>query len=146
MEIDSGSHVSTLSKNDALRAKCKIEPSSRSVLGYSGTKIEILGECLVEFSYHDKHFRHNFLVVPSNKVNLLGRDICSKLGLQFCISNEYQSNSINDSVLNNFKDYLSPKFESCVSEEIELEVDPNAKPIFSRSRPIPIKLKDKVCD
>ena len=115
-------------------------------MGYSGTEIEILGECLVDFSYDGKGFRHKFLVVPCNKVNLLGRDICSKLGLQFCISNEYQSNNINDNVLSKFKDYLSPNFESCVSEEIELEVDPNAKPVFSRSRPIPIKLKDKVCN
>ena len=59
-------------------------------------------------------------------------------------SDQSYSNKLGDEVLSKFGDYLSPDFSSCVSEEVQLDVASDAKPIFSRSRAVPLKLKDKV--
>ena len=144
-EVDSGSHVSTISYNDAIRCRCNIDVCSTKVLGYSGNQVKTLGECFAEFSFNNNTFIHKFLIVESHRVNLIGRDICSLLNCSFSIPDKLEINNIYDKILGKFKDYLSPNFISCVTEKVELTViEKDVKPNFVRARPVPIKLKGKV--
>ena len=43
-----------------------------------------------------------------------------------------------------FRDYLSETFLSCVKDEVRQGIDENWKPKFSKTRPVPVKLKDAV--
>ena len=144
-EIDSGSHKSFISYSDAKRVGCNIVPSNDKVLGYSGAEIKILGEIDVKVLCNDSILNHSFLVVPCNKTNLLGRDLCVKLGLQFSTI-QASVNKVEQDILATFQGYLSPNFVSDVKETVNLEIEPNATPVFVRARPVPLKLKDKVKD
>ena len=77
-EIDCGSRVSTICHVDAARAGAVISPTKHRVLGYSGNAIKLCGETFVDVTYGHLKMRHKFLVVESNKVNLLSRDLSKK--------------------------------------------------------------------
>lgn len=141
-EIDSGSHISTLTKNDAMRVGAYVRPTTQRVIGYSGNNIDILGEAEVSFSFNNNDFIHVFYVVHPNRPNLLGRDICNKLRIEFSMPDERVTHSIGGSVLDEFQDYLSDSFESNVTQTVTLHVDEKAQPIFMKARPIPLRLRD----
>ena len=140
-EFDCGSGVSTLRLADAHRIEAAIIPSDKRMFGYGGFDIKTLGQTTVNFSYKGYHFKHTFVVVDSNCVNLFGRDLAHKLEMYLEIPNCVNNVS---SVLSEFKDYLSDDFQSNVIEEIKLEVDPNATPVFCKARTVPVRLKEAV--
>ena len=43
--------------------------------------VQLAGQTTVKLTYNDTFVTHTFLVVQSNKVNLLGRDLCTKLNI-----------------------------------------------------------------
>ena len=81
MELDTGSFVSTLKYDDAVRAGALIFPSDHKIMGYGGNPIKIIGKCSQNFSFQGKEFLHTFLIVESDRENLFGRDLCLKLDL-----------------------------------------------------------------
>jgi len=115
-------------------------------VSYSGNHIKLCGETTVNVNYHNASIVHTFLVVRSNSVNLLGRDLCSKLNIKLSVptDNDSQINSVKYDVLNKFKDYLSDDFQSNVKQTVKLDVLPNSKPVFTRARPVPVRLRDPV--
>ena len=145
-EIDSGSGVSTLRKNDAIRVGATITPAARKIFGYEGNDIPILGQTNLKFSFANIHFDHTFIVVNCNTVNLFGRDLAEKLKMKIVIPevNSENLNKINTSVLDNFKEYLSDDFQSCVTQEVNLNVSCDATPVFTKARSVPIRLKNAV--
>ena len=62
-ELDSGSHVSTLSYSDAMRVGGNVMPTSHKIIGYSGVSIELLGEIYTTVRFNGKSVVHNFPVV-----------------------------------------------------------------------------------
>lgn len=109
-------------------------------MAYNGKTIELFGETNLRVSYNDKIFTHKFLVVP-NKINLLGRDLCKQLGIKILLPD--QVNFTRD-IQSEFKEFLSDSYCSNVKETVQLEVDKNATPIYAKSRPVPVKLRDKL--
>ena len=136
--------MSTLKHEDVLKVKCHVRPTSRRVLGYSGAEVNVFGECTCQFVYDNIPIMHTFLVVSSKSTNLLGRDLCQKLGINFTVSDPTSINNLQETVFTQFADYLSDDYKSCVQAEVELELLPCYKPTFCRARPIPMKLQDKV--
>ena len=51
---------------------------------------------------------------------------------------------ISDDILNEFTDYFSEDYQSCVKDTVKLNILPGNDPVFCRARTIPIKLRDKV--
>ena len=142
-QLDSGASVSTLSQCDASKIKANIRPTTRQVHAYNGVPINVLGEANVLVTHNNVTFTHNFFVVVGNKVNLLGRDLCDRLKIQFVVPDLVHS--IDDSLLE-FKEYLSDAFMSNVSTPVKLEVSKDATPIFSKPRSVPVKLMDNLKD
>lgn len=146
-EIDSGAQISTLCYSDAIKAKAVINPTHRKVMGYSGNDVNLCGETKVLIAYNGFSFTHVFLVVQSNNVNLFGRDLCSKMNISVTLPsyNSYcKVHSVQDKIVNQFSDYLSDDFQSCVKETVKLDVSREAKPKFCKARPVPLRLKDAV--
>ena len=81
-ELDSGSHVSTIQKSDAIRMGGMITPTKYKIVGYSGNEINLTGEIDLNIEYCGKSLRHTFLVVNSGSVNLFGRDLFSKFEMK----------------------------------------------------------------
>ena len=146
-EIDSGSGLSTLRYADAKRVGATVTPTQHRIVGYSGGEIHLCGEATTNFEVEDRTFHHKFLVVNSNKINLLGRDLCRKLNIQFTIPSKTQTNAIHSvqhKSLIQFKDYLSSNYKSNVKETVALKLTDEATPIFCKARTVPIRMRELV--
>ena len=114
-------------------------------MAYSGDEVKIIGEYKANFLYNNTFIQHSFLVVPCKNVNLMGRDLCQKIGINFTVDDPITVHNVQKTpVLQQFKDYLSPDFRSAVTSEVKIEVSSEYKPIFSKARPVPLKLQEKV--
>ena len=142
-QLDYGASVSTISYNDASKVKSVIKPTIFKVTAYNGAIIDLIGETHVQVVYENKTFTHKFQVVSGNKVNLIGRDYCETLGIKILLPNIV---NCTQGILSEFREYLSDSFKSNVTENVHLEVEPNAKPIYAKPMQVPIKLQDKLQD
>ena len=115
--------------------------------GYSNNSIKFLGEARLKFEFFGKKIRHKFLIVDNNNASLLGRDICSQLKFELAIANDSSKVfSVKNDVLKKYEKYLSDDFVSSVKKTVKLPIKPNSKPIFCKARPVPLRLKGKVCE
>lgn len=142
-QLDSGASISTISYYDASKVNSSICKSSKRVQAYNGDSVDLIGETMINVSYNDCNFLHKFFVVSNNKVNLLGRDLISKMHIQLLLPDTI--NSTND-VLSDFQDYLSDSFDPNIQETVHLDVMHNAIPTYSKARQVPIKLRDKLSE
>ena len=140
-QIDSGASISTLSYKDATKINAFIKPSTRQLLAYNGESVELLGETNVNVSFNNMSFCHTFYVVSKKNVNLLGRDMCNRLNVKFVLPDS--ANFTND-FLSDFVEYFDESYHSNVTDKVRLEVNSNAAPIFSKSRSIPVKLRENL--
>ena len=87
--------------------------------------------------------KHKFLVVKGSKNNLLGRDIFSKFKI-YVVFDHNRVASVSQSVIDEFSHYFSDNFKPCVSEQVHIELDKHAQPIFMKARQIPVRLRHAV--
>lgn len=127
-----------------MRINAGVNPTQHRVIGYSGTLVNVCGETTVNVQYNNDTFSHTFLVVNDNRVNLLGRDLCRKLKIKFLFPSNNCTEEVQCPVLAEFKEYLSPEFKACVKETVSLKVRSDAKPVFSKARSVPIRMKEPV--
>ena len=148
-ELDSGSTISTINHKIAHEVGAVVRPTVHRVLGYSGNAVQLCGETQLLINYNNKCFTHKFLVVKSNSVNLFGRDLFTKFNMHITVpsSHQYSYSTVHIpkySVLREFKDYISDDYVSNVKQTVKLNVLPNAKPVFSKSRSVPVRMKELV--
>ena len=145
-EIDTGSYVSTLCRNDALRANAVIRRTAHKALAYGGACIKLLGECNISINLNDNKIFHKFLVVDNGDVNLFGRDLCDLLDVKLSLPTNNVENIYNVSnfILNKYSNYLSDAFKSNIKEKVSLEILNDCKPVFSKARNVPVKMKNLV--
>ena len=143
-EIDSGSFISTLCYEDVIKLGATINNTNCKLKAYGGSQIEVIGETNLEVNYEGVKHEHKFIVVASSKINLFGRDLCTKFKVKLIFDETDTINHVKDNVLNKFEQYLSDDFTSNVKTKVHIDVLPGAKPIFQRARPVPIRLKEAV--
>ena len=113
MELDTGSHLSTINANELKKLpNITVKKTAKYAKGYGNSAIKFLGETELNFRYGKYVNKHKFYVVSKDSVSLLGRDICSKMNIKFDMANV---NTVQNSVLCKYKDYLSDDFKSCPS-------------------------------
>ena len=144
-QLDSGSDVTTIKHCDAVAVGAAITPTSNRVLGYSGDPISLVGQCTLKVSYKGLDVQQKFLVVKSNSVNLLGRDLCTKLNINILLPDDVSLvHSVSDNVLGQFRDYLSDDFQSQVKQTVHLQVLSDSPPVFCKARTVPVRMRDSV--
>ena len=136
-QLNSGATISTLKHSDARAINAHVIPSNKRLAAYNGGKIELLGEANVKVFYNNISVEHNFCIVDDTRINLLGRDLCTKFNMHFVTPDNVYSNR---EILSDFEDFLSESFRSNIKQTVHLDVKSSAIPIFSRSRPIPTKI------
>ena len=105
------------------------------------TPIDLVGDTNLRVTYNDRCFIHKFMVVSNNAVNLLGRDMCKKLGIKILLPDQLHS---VDDIQSQFKDFFDDSFQSNVNETVSLDVSASATPVFSKPRQVPLKMRDKL--
>ena len=68
-QLDNGSAISTITKDYCLEVGGVINPTRRTLVGYSGNKVELLGQASLVITYNIS-LTNTFLVAPSGTVNL----------------------------------------------------------------------------
>lgn len=147
MEIDSGSHLSTINTNQLNKIhNVSLLPTKKRAKGYGNQLIKFKGEVKVQVSFNDIKVTHTLLVVNDNHVSLLGRDLCSKLriNLSYPVTSDVSVNSVQCNILNKYSTYLSNDFKSNVNEKISFNINEDVRPIFCKARPVPVRLKELV--
>ena len=143
MQLDSGSDVSILSLSDVNKIQVPILKTQQRLMGYGGSPITLCGQIETNVTYDNKSVLHKFYVTDSNAVNLLGRDLCAKLGISILMPDNIHVNSI-DRLKSEFEHFLSDEFNSNVTETVNLKVLPDARPIFCKARTVPVRMKELV--
>ena len=144
-ELDTGSFVSTIRRVDVIKAGGTIIPTAEMAMAYGGARINFCGETKLNVRYNNSTKSHTFLVVDCKEVNLFGRDLCKLFNVQISLPNsDIRIHNTKQILLEKHTDYLADNYEPCVEETVSLNVLPNSRPIFSKARSVPVRMKDKV--
>ena len=96
-EVDTGSFISTINE-EKLKEMCNVQinPTTKRAIGYSKTPIKFKCETNLNIECNNINVSHTFLIVDSNSVSLLGRDLRSKLNIGICLSSdEHCTHAVN---------------------------------------------------
>ena len=103
----------------------------------------MIGEILCSIKYEDLVLDHKFLIAKGNKINLFGRDLLAKFNFHV-VKKSPQVNSVHNSIIDEFNDYLCDDYKSCINESVELNMPDDIKPVYMKARQVPLRLKDKL--
>lgn len=144
--VDSGSAVSVVNDRiyQAKFNKCQLKPSNINLYAYSGHNIEILGSFQPIVTCNEISKPLAILVVRGNGPAILGRDFMQIFNFTFAQLNEISTEETLESLLNRFAELFDGKLGKFKYNTINLNIEPNVKPIFCKPRPVPYAFRDTI--
>ena len=148
MEIDTGAAASVISEKTYKNAWVgEARPSllTTNVLlrTYSGERLNIRGEIKVDVQFRDKKAKLNLLVVVGNGPSLMGRDWISVLQPNFSVLRSSVDGSLQ-SLLDKHAVLFKEEVGRIRGVKVKIHVDPKARPLFFKPRPVPYALRARV--
>ena len=135
MEVDTGAARTIISEHtfNEIRKMGKLELKTSDVIlnSYSGHEIKVLGTCDVEVVYQDVQKPLTILL----ELKLNWREI-----------QQIQATEVSSlqSVLLKYNELFDSELGTLKGETAKIHVDPQAKPVFCRARPVPYAQRNKV--
>ncbi|GBP64245.1 Transposon Tf2-11 polyprotein [Eumeta japonica] len=154
-EVDSGSAVSAMS-NTFYTAHFKHQALSRingSLRCYDGSPITPRGSCSLSVTYRGRTKQIKFYIIDNGchvqPAPILGRDFMSEFNLgisemKYIDNPVIEETSVAKILMNTFPAVFSNKLGKLNKFKVQLQLKPDAKPIFFKPRPVPFALKPKV--
>ncbi|KAL1447864.1 hypothetical protein WDU94_005577 [Cyamophila willieti] len=155
-EVDSGAKFSLLSETEfnKLKLNVPIQQSNLAFRSYTGNVVQSLGKVSIHIQYEGKEMTGDLHIVPDGHDALLGRQWIRGLQIELNrIDRKTVSNSTSNSthLINSVEDIFQ-KFPNVFEEKIgcvpncqvQLQLRPNAKPVFTKERSVPYALQEKV--
>ena len=148
MELDTGSSCSIVNERTYQQLKPDISlNTSKTVLrGYTGHRIPVLGEAIVDVRYGSGEWWLPVIVTKGSGPNLLGRDWLGHVQLDW--KNVFSVSSGSRTIADKLKDQYPRVFEPGLGElknvKVRLDVDRTVHPKFFKPKPLPFALRDKV--
>ena len=149
MEADTGAAVSVISETTykELFPNLTLKEVPMGLKTYTGERIPVLGEVVVEVSYQEQNRQLSLIVVKGKGHNLFGRDWLMHFKLDWKI--------IGLTTLENAKarvDVLLKKYEEVFSSSrgamkqfsAKLNVKEDAHPIFLKPRSVPFAIREAI--
>ena len=149
MEVDTGAAVSVISETTykELFPNLTLKIVPMGLKTYTGEGIPVLGEVVVEVSYHEQNHQLSLIVVKGKGHNLFGRDWLMHFKLHW--------KTIGLTTLENAKarvDLLLKKYEEVFSSSrgamkhfsAKLNVKEDARPIFLKPRSVPFAIREAI--
>lgn len=148
-EIDSGSHVCTISDKMYREyfSKLPLKPNNLVLKVYTGAEIKPLGILQVPVKYESETKDIEFYVIVNGGPPLLGRNFLSVFNMQICKINycdSVVSNDIIESLYIKYNSVFSDQLGCFNKYKVSLPLRSDAKPVFFKNRPVPFALKDKI--
>ena len=149
MELDTGASCSIINESTykQLESAIKLQAPQSVLRTYTGHKIPVLGEAVVDVRYGSNEWWLPVIVTKGSGPNLLGRDWLSHIQLDwrsvFSVSTERPV-----PVVDRFKNQYPQVFEHGLGElrnvKVKLDVDRTVHPRFFKPRPLPFAIREKV--
>ncbi|UYV76203.1 K02A2.6-like [Cordylochernes scorpioides] len=151
-EYDTGSAYSLISESTRrffrLPNPCPADPLRVKLATYSGQPLPVLGTLDVPVQYQNSTQTLPLMVVGGEGPSLCGRNWMEALGI--LPTQPYKVDMIKvtennlPTQLHRYRDLFSPCYGVFKGVRARLLVDPEVKPRFFKSRPIPYALKEKI--
>ncbi|UYV66064.1 K02A2.6-like [Cordylochernes scorpioides] len=151
-EYDTGSAYSLISESTRrffrLPNPCPADPLRVKLATYSGQPLPVLGTLDVPVQYQNSTQTLPLMVVGGEGPSLCGRNWMEALGI--LPTQPYKVDMIKvtennlPTQLHRFRELFSPGYGVFKGVRARLLVDPEVKPRFFKSRPIPYALKEKI--
>ena len=154
MEVDTGSVVSIINENTytQILKDCALNPTSLKLLDYNKASVPLLGVTQVPITYKTQEESLPVVVTKGDHPNLLGRNWLTKLKLDWQEVTAYPRTEVNavsendplNEVLKTYDSVFRDGLGKIKHFKAHLHVQPDAKPVFMRPRPVPYALKPAV--
>ena len=147
MELDTGASVSLISEVTwrKLQPFCsKLQPSTVKLCTYTGEIISALGEVVVNMHYNNQQHEIRLVVVKGEGPCLLGRDWLQTFQVDWKEVHYATANPTLEDVVEKHSSLFSDELGKVVQHEARIHVEPEARPVFLKPRPVPYALREKV--
>ena len=115
-------------------------PSNNILRTYSRNIIKVIGEKIVKVQYGNQKYELPIMVVDGDRPSLLGRNWLIHIKLDWNTIFKVQS----DFPVDEYPDVFLGSFEKISGFQAHFQVKNNAVPKFSRARPVPYAIREKV--
>ena len=150
MEIDTGSGVTILSKQDydnMSLASRNLETSRLILKGYSGSELKCLGERTMQVNINGQTKEAIIRVVDCNGPSLLGRDLISMFTIPWQNIFKLSTNEDYNKLIDKYDDMFDNSKPGKIKDlKVKLHVKDDVVPIFKKARPVPYAIRDSYCD
>ncbi|UYV72132.1 K02A2.6-like [Cordylochernes scorpioides] len=152
LEYDTGSAYSLISDStrrfSRLPNPCPADPLRVKLGTYSGQPLKVFGTLDVPVQYQNSTQTLPLMVVGGEGPSLCGRNCMEALGILPTQPYKVDMNKVTENnlptQLHRFRELFKPGYGVFKGVRARLLVDPEMKPRFFKSRPIPYALKEKI--
>ncbi|XP_048255362.1 uncharacterized protein K02A2.6-like [Haliotis rufescens] len=152
MEFDTGAAVSTVSEKTLSHLQqgvknLTVTPTTKSYLGYTGNKLDLAGQVMVEVDFQGVTASLPLLVARGNRASLFGRNWIDVFDVDWNIIKHVTAKDSQSSlrtVLDKHPEVFKDGLGTFKGTKAKIYVDKNAQPIFHKARPVPYALKQKI--
>ena len=151
MEVDTGAAVSIISRSQQrqLLPNVPVLSSNIRLKTYTGERIDVIGELMVNISHHQQSESLPLIVVDEEGPPLIGRNWLRRINLDWkTIGVLRKTKSSSEQSLENLLSKHAQLFQdelgTIKSAQAKLYLKPDTKPKFFKPRPVPFALKTAV--
>ena len=159
MELDTGAAVSVISSTTKAKLFPQLKPESTSVIlaTYTGEKLSVLGQIMVDVKYGKLHKQLPLYVVKGDGPSLLGRNwlteitlnwkslkLMSITGTQATPEPQMSYKKQMEALLQTHKAVFQEELGEINTFEATLQLQPTATPKFCKARQVPFVLQTAV--
>ena len=148
MELDTGSSCSIINEHtyQQMNSAVKLSASKSVLRGYTGHKIPVLGEAVVDVRYGSNEWWLPVIVTKGSGPNLLGRDWLSHIQLDwknvFAVSTG--GATVAEKLKARYPEVFKPDLGELKNAKVKLDINRAVHPKFFKPRPLPFALREKV--
>ncbi|XP_065310651.1 uncharacterized protein [Dermacentor albipictus] len=145
MEVDSGASCSNVSEDtfrviERNRGEIPLQESGTTLVTWSKEALPLLGRATVLVEFKGRKAKLPLLVVKNRGNSLIGRNWFRPLGI--CLRGIEQVNA--EDVPSRFSEVFRRDLLGFNGPPVHIELKDDAPPVFLKSRPVPLALKDDV--
>ena len=146
MELDTGASSSIISQQTFAQIGHirELKPSTVRPTSYSGHEIKVLGTVDVEVSYEGVQKVLPLLIVEGTGPSLFGRNWLMHFRLNLQSVQQVQQKGDLELVLDKYNLVFEKGLGKLKGTTAKIHIDPQTKPIFCKTRPVPYAIRPKV--
>ena len=111
---------------------------------YTGDKLKLVGELIVSVEYGTQKCKLPVVIVKGDKPALLGRNWLEKIKLDWGEIFSFNKSHPVDTLITKYSKLFDAGHGKETNFKATLALQPDAKPVYKKARPVPYALKEQV--